>query len=67
MPREPEDFRTTYEKLDEAFPQQYFLQRNQVAEFLGVTRNTVRNRYGNKLPARVLLTKAQVARVLSGG
>lgn len=67
MPRELVDYRATYERLDKAFPSQFFLSRTQIADFLGVSRNTVNNRFGDKFPARVLLSKEQVARVLSGG
>lgn len=67
MPKEHLDYRATYEHLDKAYPSQFLLSRTQIADFLGVSRNTVRNRFGNKLPARVLLSKEQVARVLSGG
>lgn len=67
MPREPVDYRETYEALDKAFPGQHLLSRTQVASFLGVSRNTVYNRYGAKLPAHVLLSKTQVARAISAG
>lgn len=46
-------------RLDEAFPQQETLTRQDVAAWLGVSRNTVARRY--KFPAG-RVTKTQVAR-----
>jgi len=65
MSREREDMRTILERLDAAYPGQECLTRADVARFMGVTRQTVHNRYGDLLPARKKITKVQVARVLS--
>ena len=65
--REKPDYRDTLQRLDERYPDREFLSRSDVAAFLGASRQTVYNRFGSKLPARVLLTKTQIARVLAGG
>lgn len=59
MPREKLDYRDLLMRLDEAFPQQETLTRQDVAAWLGVSRNTVARRY--KFPAG-RVTKTQVAR-----
>ena len=63
--REKADYRDLLERLDKTFPDGELLTRNQLAQFLGVSRQTVRVKYGKAFPPRSLLTKTAVARVLS--
>lgn len=62
MPREKQGFRDTIAQLNEMFPDQGMLGKNDVAKFLGVDRSTVRRRgiEFNKATGRV--TKADLAR-----
>ena len=62
MPREKADYRELLMRLDNAFPERETLTRQDVAEWLGVSRNTVTRRY--KWPAG-RVTKTQVARSLA--
>lgn len=59
MPRERPDYRDLLERLDVAFPGKEMLTKREVAEWLGVGRNTVNRRYGWP---RGKVTKTQVAR-----
>lgn len=63
--REKLDYRDLLERLDNAFPDGELLTRNQLAQFLGVSRQTVRVKYGKAFPPRGLITKTLAARVLS--
>lgn len=62
MGREKQGFRDTIAQLNEMFPDQGMLGKNEVAKFLGVDRSTVRRRgiQFNKATGRV--TKADLAR-----
>lgn len=46
MPREKRDFRDNLERLDKAFPGQELLTRQNCADYLGVSKDTVKRRYG---------------------
>ena len=59
MPREKADYRDLLDRLDAAFPGKEMLTKAEVAEWLGVGRNTVTRRYGWP---RGKITKTQVAR-----
>lgn len=62
MPRERPEYRDLLERLDEAFPNKEMLTRQEVADWLGVGRNTVTRRY--KWPAG-RVTKTMVARAVA--
>lgn len=63
MPKERQDYRDLLERLDRAFPGREMLTRDDLAYFLGVTRQTVYNRYS--FPSRVRISKTQAARAIS--
>ena len=46
MAREKPEYRETLARLDEAYPGRELLKHSEIAEFLGVTTRTVKNRYG---------------------
>ena len=63
MARERPDYRDLLERLDRAFPGREMLTRDDLASFLGVSRQTVYNRYS--FPSRVKISKTQAARAFS--
>ena len=63
MARERPDYRDLLERLDRAFPGREMLTRDDLASFLGVSRQTVYNRYS--FPPRTRITKTQAARAIS--
>ena len=64
MSREKEGFRDTLAQLNEMFPNKGMLNHNEVAQFMGVTRQTIWRR-GIKFNERTnLVTKADLARQL---
>ncbi len=61
MPREKEDYRPILEALNARFPDKHLLSVTDAAAFLGVCRQTVRNRY--PLPrGEHYYSKAELAR-----
>lgn len=50
-------------RLDQAFPGKELLTRDELASFLGVSRQTVYNRYS--FPPRTKISKTQAARAIS--
>lgn len=65
MPRESVDYRDILERLDQTYPGREWITRKEIAAFLGVSTQTISNRYSRVFPARQRVTKVQVARVLS--
>lgn len=65
MPREHKSYRDLLERLDAAFPGREWITRKEIAAFLGVSAQTISNRYSRVFPARQRITKVQTARVLS--
>lgn len=65
MARERPDYRDLLERLDRAFPGRELLTRDELALFLGVSRQTVYNRYS--FPPRAKISKTQAARAISTG
>ena len=65
MPREHESYRDLLERLDQTYPGREWITRKEIAAFLGVSTQTISNRYSRVFPARQRVTKVQAARVLS--
>lgn len=65
MSREKEGFRDNIAALNEMFPGQAMLNRNDVARFLGVDRSTVYRRKIKFNAATGRVTKADLARQIS--
>lgn len=65
MPRERESYRVLLERLDQTYPGREWITRKEIAAFLGVTPQTVSNRYSRVFPPRQRVTKVHAARVLS--
>ena len=61
MPREKQGYRDTIALLNEMFPDQGMLGKNEVARFMGVHRSTV-YRSGIKFNSAGRITKADLAR-----
>lgn len=62
MPREKAEYRALLERLDAAFPDRETLKHSEIAEWLGVSTQTVRRRYG--FP-RGRVSKTAVARAVA--
>ena len=65
MPREKTDYRDILERLDTKYPDKELLTRGEIASFLGITRQAVYNRYGDRMPAGVKISKTMIARLVS--
>ena len=65
MPREHDMYRDLLERLDQTYPGREWITRKEIAAFLGVSAQTISNRYSRVFPARQRVTKVHAARVLS--
>ena len=65
MAREKEGFREQLERLDAAFPDREIIRRNELAQFLGISYDTVKRQFKAEYNKRMKgYTKVTVARAL---
>lgn len=64
MAREKEFFREQLQRLDERFPDKEMLSQKELAEFLGCTTRTIKNRYDHLFTPGLGISKVKAANLI---